>query len=430
MKKLLWNTLWTVAPGMPNPFGVIFGDVAPGKPVTLPHDAQISEERIPDCPSGNQTGYYPVKSYTYEKRFFAPESWKSERHIIEFDGVMAQALVYLNGELVASNKYGYNVFFADLDRFLRYGQENVLQVQTRNFENASRWYPGSGIYRDVWLLEGGRAHIEPQGVRLTTEELEDSGATVAALISVKNDGADAQNAVLRLTLTSPDGRESVCENTVSLLVGEMAQTHMRLFVENAALWSPDEPHLYTYAAVLTADGRELDRAEGTFGIRTLKLDARHGLRINGVETKLRGACIHADHGLTGSASLPDSEAFKLGRLKEAGFNAIRSAHHPASPALLDVCDRLGILVMDELTDIWEMPKNTADYALDFTREWKETMERMVAKDYNHPSVALYSLGNEIPEIGRRSAGKHPPRSGSHPLYHLRHQRILGYDGQA
>ncbi len=405
MKKLLWNTDWTVAPGMPNPFGVIFGDVAPGKPVTLPHDAQICEERIPDCPSGNQTGYYPVKSYTYEKRFFAPESWKSERHIIEFDGVMAQALVYLNGELVASNKYGYNVFFADLDRFLRYGQENVLQVQTRNFENASRWYPGSGIYRDVWLLEGGRVHIEPQGVRLTTEDLEDGGATVAALISVKNDGADAQNAVLRLTLTSPDGRESVCENTVSLLVGEMAQTHMRLFVENAALWSPDEPRLYTYAAVLTADGRELDRAGGTFGIRTLKLDARHGLRINGAETKLRGACIHADHGLTGTASLQDSEAFKLGRLKEAGFNAIRSAHHPASPALLDVCDRLGFLVMDELTDMWEMPKNTADYALDFTREWKETMERMVAKDYNHPSVALYSLGNEIPEIGRRSGGR-------------------------
>lgn len=405
MKKLLWNTGWTVAPGMPNPFGIIFGDVPPGRPVTLPHDGQISEERMPACPSGNQTGYYPVKSYTYEKRFFVPDSWRQQRHILEFDGVMAQALVYVNGELAVTNKCGYNVFFADIDPFLRYGEENTLQVQTRNFENASRWYPGSGIYRDVWLLEGGRAHVEQEGVRLTTEDVEDGAATVTARVSLCNDGEYAVHALLRLTLTAPDGRQSVCENVVSLLAGERTEAHMRLVVDNAALWCPDEPNLYWYAATLTAGDAALDQAEGTFGIRTMKLDARHGLRINGVETKLRGSCIHHDHGVTGAASLPDSEEFKLRGLKAAGFNAIRSAHHPASPALLDACDRLGVLVMDELTDMWEYPKNTADYALDFTLQWRDAMDRMVSKDHNHPSVVLYSLGNEIPEIGRRSGGR-------------------------
>ena len=405
MNKILFHTGWTVRPGVPNPFGVIFGSEPAAVPVTLPQDAMILEQRRPDAPSGNQTGYYPVKSYTYEKRFFAPAEWKEKQNTLEFEGVMAQALVYLNGELVTTNHYGYSQFCANLNPRLRYGEENVLQVIARSAENNSRWYPGAGIYRDVWLHQGALVHVPPEGVRLTTAELEDGYALVRADIAIENSGLEAKKLRLRLTFTAPDGRETSAENLVSVLQTETVQSHLRLVVDDPELWSPEHPALYAWQAELLDGETLLDGSEGCFGIRKLSLDARHGLRINGVETKLRGACIHHDNGLIGATTLPDAEAFRMRQLKAAGFNAIRSAHHPAGKALLDACDRLGILVMDELTDIWEMPKNSADYSLDFVSEWRLSIQRLVAKDYNHPCVVLYSLGNEIPEVGRRSGGR-------------------------
>ena len=248
-------------------------------------------------------------------------------------------------------------------------------------------------------------HVQPEGVRLTTAELEDGYALVLADIAIENSGLEAKKLRLRLTFTAPDGRETSAENLVSVLQTETLQSHLRLVVDDPELWSPEYPALYAWQAELLDGETLLDGSEGCFGIRKLSLDARHGLRINGVETKLRGACIHHDNGLIGATTLPDAEAFRMRQLKAAGFNAIRSAHHPAGKALLDACDRLGILVMDELTDIWEMPKNSADYSLDFVSEWRLSIQRLVAKDYNHPCVVLYSLGNEIPEVGRRSAGR-------------------------
>lgn len=405
MNKILFHTGWTVRPGVPNPFGVLFGSEPEAVPVTLPQDAMILEERRPDAPSSNQTGYYPVKSYTYEKRFFAPLAWKEEQNTLEFEGVMAQAMVYLNGELIAANHYGYSQFYAELNSRLHYGEENVLQVIARSAENNSRWYPGAGIYRDVWLHQGAFVHVQPEGVRLTTAELEEGSALVLADVAVENTGLEAKKLRLRVTLTAPDGRETSAENVVSILRTETVQSHLRLRVDEPDCWSPDHPALYAWRAELLDGETLLDGTEGSFGIRKLSLDARHGLRINGVETKLRGACIHHDNGVIGATTLPDAEEFRMRQLKAAGFNAIRSAHHPAGKALLEACDRLGILVMDELADMWEMPKNSADYSLDFVSEWRLSIKRLVAKDYNHPSVVLYSLGNEIPEIGRRSGGR-------------------------
>ena len=405
MKKNLFHTGWTVRPGVPNPFGVIFGSEPEAVPVTLPQDAMILEARRHDAPSGNQTGYYPVKSYTYEKRFFAPVEWKQKQNTLEFEGVMAQAMVFLNGELIAANHYGYSQFYAELNSRLRYGEENVLQVIARSAENNSRWYPGAGIYRDVWLYQGELIHVPPEGLRLTTAELEDGCALVLADVAVENTGLEAKKLRLRMTLTAPDGRETWAENVVSILQTETVQAHLRLVVDDPDLWSPGHPALYAWRAELLDGDTLLDCADGSFGVRKLTLDTRHGLRINGVETKLRGACIHHDNGVIGATTLPDAEEFRMRQLKAAGFNAIRSAHHPAGKALLEACDRLGILVMDELADMWEMPKNSADYSLDFAGEWKLSIERLVAKDYNHPCVVLYSLGNEIPEIGRRSGGR-------------------------
>ena len=404
MKKIRFNADWTMRPDVPNPFGVIFGSEPQVVPVTLPQDAMILEERCPDAPSGNQTGYYPVKSYTYEKKFFVPSEWKERQNTLEFEGVMTQAMVYVNGELVTVNRYGYSRFYAALNSYLRYGEENVLQVIARGAEQGSRWYPGAGIYRDVWLWQGNLTHIEPEGVRLTTARLEEDYAVLLADVTVRNGSLEAKRLTLRVSMTALDGRQTVTENVVSVLQMETALSHLRLVLDQPDLWSPEHPALYSYTAELLEGQNVIDRAEGKTGIRTLCLDARHGLRINGKETKLRGACIHHDNGVIGATTLPDAEEFRMRRLKEAGFNAIRSAHHPAGKALLDVCDRLGILVMDELSDIWEMPKNNLDYSLDFVCEWKHSMEDLVGKDYNHPCVVFYSLGNEIPEIGRRSGG--------------------------
>ena len=405
MNKILFNTGWTVRPGVPNPFGVLFGSEPESRPVTLPQDEMVLETRDPMSPSGNQTGYFPTKSYTYEKRFFVPAEWEKKQNTLEFEGVMAQAMVYLNGELVTTNAYGYSQFYADLNRLLRYGEENVLQVIARGFENESRWYPGAGIYRDVWLWQGERFHIEPEGVRLVTREQCDGYAIVEADVRVMNSGLEAKKLQLRVTLTAPDGKRTCQENVVSVLQTETLQAHLRLVVDDPDLWSPDHPALYACTAELFDGEVCLDKAKSSFGIRMLSLDARHGLRINGTEYKLRGACIHHDNGVIGATTLPDAERFRLEQLKAAGFNSIRSSHHPAGKALLDACDELGILVMDELSDMWELPKNSADYSLDFISEWKLTIERMVAKDFNHPSVVLYSLGNEIPEIGRRNGGR-------------------------
>ena len=404
MNKQLWNTGWEITPGVTNPFEAFFGTVAKPAPVILPQDAMILEERSPDAPSGNQTGYYPVKSYTYTKTFFAPAAWEGKQITVEFEGVMAKAAVYLNGELVTKNGYGYNQFFADLNPFLRYGEENKIEVLAISHEHASRWYPGAGIYRDVWLHEGGLTHLPPEGVRLTTERVEDC-AVVRAELRIVNRAAQARK--LRVCVCLKDGERvaASCENTVSLLAGEETVTRMKLYVDAPKLWSPESPALYTWHAELMDGDTVADSAQGSCGIRVLALDARHGLRINGVETKLRGACIHHDNGIIGATTLPDAEEFRLKKLKEAGFNAIRSAHHPAGKALLDACDRLGILVMDEVTDMWEAPKNSADYFFEFIDEWRETIRRVVSKDYNHPSVILYSVGNEIGEIGRRNGGR-------------------------
>ena len=429
MKQISWHTGWTVAPGVPNPFETLFQGAAKKKEVTLPQDAMIFEERDPHAPGAAQMGFYPAKSYTYEKKFFVPEDWKNRTTAVTFGGVMAKAIVSVNGETVYTNRHGYSGFTVDLTPYLRYGAENTLQVAALNTELASRWYSGSGIYREVELLQGGLLHIVPEGVRLTTLEV-DGYAVIGADIRLKNGGLDGKTVKLRCALLDESGKEAAfCENTVSSLAGEEQRSHMRLYVDSPRLWSPDDPQLYTYRVQILENGEELDRAEGTFGIRTLQADARRGLRINGKEVKMRGACIHHDNGIIGATTLEDAEEFRMKNLKAAGFNAIRSAHHPAGKALLHVCDRLGILVMDELTDMWTEPKNTADYSLDFPDNWQSVAERMVAKDYNHPCVVLYSLGNEIPEIGRRS-GRRLNRAIANTLRELDPTRFLtgGFNG--
>ncbi len=395
MKKTLFNHGWTVIPGVQDPFSALFRGVDAGRPVTLPHDAMIEEARDPHCESGAQSGFYPAKSYTYVKKFTAPGGWRGQRTLAEFQGVMQRALVYLNGEFLGGHDYSYTGFTVDLTPYLRYEGENELKVLALGREKASRWYSGMGIYRDVYLWQGGDIYIKQNSLKVTTEAVEDGYAVLRVEGEAVNQGVQPRTVELRLTMEGAAPLSAM----LSLAPGE-SSFFQRITVDSPDLWSPESPHMYTCTAQLLDADTVLDAEEAPFGIRTLQLDARQGLRINGKTVKLRGACIHHDNGIIGCTNLYDAERFRMEQLKAAGFNAIRSAHHPAGPSLLRACDDVGILVMDELSDMWNEPMNHQDYAQDFARDWESAAAEMVQKDYNHPSVVLYSTGNEIPEISK------------------------------
>ena len=401
MKKHTFNLGWRVKTGITQPFDAIFlGGVPAGDPVMLPQDAMIQEVRNPDCPSQNQAGYYPAKTYTYTKEFDVSADWMELENIVEFEGVMAKAMVYLNDEYVACHKYGYSSFFVDLKSYLHPGK-NTLKVVAVNQELASRWYPGSGIYRNVNLWQGQKQHFVPEGMQVTTMEASDNHASVKVAYEMANAEKETKQVLIKLEILAGDR-----------VVGEMRTGHqldrqtagcLELDLNGICLWSPDQPFLHTVRLIMTGeDGTVIDTHEEQVGIRHLSVSTQQGLCINGRTFKLRGACIHHDNGILGATELEAAAEFKLKNLRDAGFNSIRSAHNPASKALLAVCDRLGIMVMDELTDMWREQKNMNDFSMDFAATWQEETARMVRKDYNHACVVMYSTGNEIPEIGRTS----------------------------
>lgn len=408
MDKILWNTGWKVREGVADPFEAIFTKDADSlyRDVLLPHDEMIVEQRDPLCQSGKQSGYYPSKSYTFIKTFIAPEAWRDQCVLLRFDGVMSKAMVYLNDNFVVSNKYGYLQFYANLAPYLQYGKKNVLKVISITQEKSSRWYTGSGIYRDVWLYCGGSVHITPETLRVSTRFLEKDFAVLNAKVCVHNDDRVQRQVSVYLCIADSEGKK-VASGTyaVTIPAGGEGTVNVCMDAEGVIPWSDTSPVLYFIRAEVSDEKGVCDTTEERFGIRTLALDSKNGLRVNGETVKLRGACIHHDNGIIGAATLYDAEYYRAKRMKDAGFNAIRSAHNPLSPAMLDACDELGIYVMDELADMWTEPKNCNDYAIDFCSEWERDIVRLVGKDYNHPCVILYSTGNEIPEIGAPSGAK-------------------------
>ena len=336
-----------------------------GKAVTLPHDAMIWEKRSKDASDGGH-GYFPGGIYTYEKTFTAPAEWEGKNVIIEFEGVYRNCTVSLNGKEIGGHRYGYTGFTLPLEN-LNYDGENTITVVADNSQLPnSRWYTGSGIYRPVWIHVGNE--IAYRGVKITTVSVN------PAVVKVEvNATGEAKVEIL-------DG-ETVIASGVP---GEIT-------VPNAKLWSDETPNLYTCRVAVGTDV-----VEEKFGIRKIEWSPK-GLFINGKETLLRGGCVHHDHGVLGAACYDESEWRRVRILKKAGFNAIRSAHNPCSRAMLEACDFYGMYVMDESFDMWYNRKTKNDYGLDFESHWAEDTAEMVAKDYNHPSVILYSIGNEVAE---------------------------------
>ena len=355
MKKQSFNTGW----------------LCNGKSVTLPHDAQISEKRGSKA-SDSGHGYFPGGIYTYEKTFTAPAEWEGKRVILEFEGVYKNSTVSLNGKGIGGHKYGYTTFTVELTG-LNYGGENTLTVVADNSKLPnSRWYTGSGIYRPVWLYVGDEAHIEYQGVKITTVSID------PAVIRIETKAtAEVSIEILDGETVVATGSGAACDITIA----------------NAKLWSDEAPNLYT--AKVTC-GKDV--AEEKFGIRKIEWSTK-GLFINGKETLLRGGCIHHDNGIVGAATYDESEWRRVRIMKEAGFNALRSAHNPCSRAMLEACDYYGMYMMDETFDMWYNRKNKFDYGLDFEEHWAEDTAAMVKRDYNHPCVIMYSIGNEVAEPG-------------------------------
>lgn len=403
MVRSSFNADWYVLPAE-RAFNLLFMDQPEAQAVTLPYDCMLNYKRTPDADVGASGAFYPSLAVTYQKDFQVPEDWDMKWVVFEFEGVYRDAMVYINGGYAGGFPYGYSHFFVEANNFLKYGQENQIKVIART-ANDSRWYSGAGIYRNVNLLVSDAVHIVPDSYQIRVMEVDDEGAIAVVSGAIRNISRRPATICVETTIT--DGTDSLAAAQTSALTIPAGETEMfsqRLYLEHPQRWELDSPHLYTASSEVKAEGQLLDQDCSNFGIRTLALDPKHGLRINGKSVKLRGACIHHDNGLLGAASIYRAEERRVELLKQAGFNAIRSAHQPMSKALLDACDRIGMVVMDEVCDMWTSFKTPHDFSVKFPYFWESICERMVAKDFNHPSVILYSIGNEIAETGSPQGG--------------------------
>ena len=399
MRSEKWNEGWKFWSDK-DAFALVWNIPENAKDVDLPHDAMIESPAYAESPNGGNTGFRDGGNYTYVKLLELSKEELGTKRIIKFDGVYSHALVYVNEQLAGSEAYGYTTFYVDITPWLHEGT-NEIRVQVRNAGMTnSRWYSGSGIYRDVYMLTSGATYIEPDMVQVSTESVEDDFAVVSVKTTVINESLSARTLTLTTNIKDAEGNEAGAEKTSFFMKASESKTiTQRILVKEPKLWSAETPVMYCCGSELVEADEVIDSACSGFGIRTLSLDAKRGFRVNGEVTDLRGACIHHDSGMLGAATYDDSQRRQIKILKEAGFNAVRISHHPAAPALLKACDEIGMYVMDEFSDMWSRAKNDLDYALDFEKWWKTDVTLMVRKDFNHPSVVLYSVGNEIPEIG-------------------------------
>lgn len=357
-------------------------DQGPGIPVMIPHDAMLAEPRSELASSGINGSWFEGYDYLYENHFTPGPELAEKKLVLEFEGVYRKAEVSVNGQALAFRPYGYTNFYVDVTDHLNIGQDNLIQVIARNADQPnSRWYSGAGIYRPVTLWVAEPEHIRMNGIRIRTVSIDPAIVEV----SVKTTCAG----LLQLEILDGD----------QVLVSREQKTGglctMDVKLPGAQLWSPEKPKLYTCRVRFGKDEQTV-----SFGVRSLEW-GKDGIRINGERVILRGACIHHDNGVLGAACWPDAVERKIRLLKEHGYNAIRSAHNPCSKALLDVCDRLGVLVMDEYIDHWYIHKTEYDYVQYFDHWWKQDLLDMVEKDYNHPCVIMYSTGNEVSETAQQ-----------------------------
>ena len=368
--------------------------------VNLPHDWSIEGAPAKDNPTGSGGGFFPAGTGWYRKTFTSPKEWNGKRVSVEFDGVYKDATIFLNGKKLGTHPYGYTSFALDLTHYLDFSGPNVLAVRVDNSAQPnSRWYSGSGIYRHVRVVVTDSTHVAHWGVFVTTAEVSAGAAKLSLRTRVANESAEQTEVKVQTILKDRSGKQTgTAQSTITITPGKDIETSQSIDVAQPALWSPESPTLYSATTQVLRNGKIVDEVITPFGIRTLSWSAEKGLLLNGKSIKLTGGSVHHDNGPLGAAAFDRAEERKVQLLKAAGHNAVRTAHNPPSPAFLDACDRLGLLVMDEPVDSWKASKVKFDYGRDFDEWWQRDISSMVLRDRNHPSIVIWGIGNEIPEL--------------------------------
>jgi len=389
--------------------------------VDLPHDWSIEDlpgtrsPFHPDAISQVNGGFTTGGTGWYRKTFDVPAAHEGKRVVVEFEGVYMNAEVWLNGRRVGDHPYGYTSFWFDLTDKIKFGAPNVLAVKVRNEGENSRWYSGSGIYRHVWLKVLDPLHVAQWGTYVTTPEVSPASAKVKVRTRVLNEDARAARVRLLTRILDAGGAEVARAESREEMGGRAPNAgpspadghefNQDFVIRSPALWSPESPALYTAVSEVYREGELADRVETKFGVRSISFDVTNGFRLNGRTVKLKGGCLHHDNGPLGARAYDRAEERRVELLKASGYNALRLAHNPPSPAFLAACDRLGMLVIDEAFDMWGEAKNPHDYHLFFDKWWRRDIESMVLRDRNHPSIIMWSTGNEIPNRHRADVVK-------------------------
>lgn len=335
----------------------------------------------------------------YRKNIFVPSSQKDKNFELYFEGAYMNTDVWINGRHLGNHPYGYTPFVYDITDYLAYDQDNVIAVQVKNEGNNSRWYAGSGLYRHVWLTVTNPLHIITHGTYITTPTVTREMAEVVVETSIVNNYPSGNDVVIETVITDDAGnRVASIKADKKINAGNTDVFTQKTEIESPQLWSPDTPYLYNVTTRIYANNHLEDEYKSTFGIRSVSVDAQKGLLLNGVPLKLKGGCVHHDNGPLGAKAYDRAEERKVELMKANGYNAVRASHNPPSTAFLNACDRLGLLVIDEAFDMWEHGKNPQDYHLYYKTNWRKDVEVMLKRDRNHPSVIMWSIGNEIPAM--------------------------------
>jgi beta-galactosidase len=395
---------WEFQLGTPS---TIPGYGKPTRTVNLPHDFMIESDVSPDAPGKQESGYFCGGIGTYTKMLDIPAEDSGKRYVLEFDGSYMRTTVGVNGHTIARHYNGYTPFHVDVTRFLKFGQKNRLEVIIDNEAQPSgRWYTGSGLYRHVDLLSSGKINIAPWGIYAYTDHIASGVASVVIETTVENHTAEDADLWVKISFDGDKNGQLAAGDKIKVHVPacERRIARIRIAIPNAKIWDIDEPNLYVINAELTDGESVLDTDSTLFGIRTISVDAVNGFMLNGRSIKLKGGCVHHDNGILGAKSFYDAEYRRMKIHKDNGYNAIRFSHNSMSRDLLEACDRLGLLVIDEAFDVWTIAKTTHDYANYFAENWEQDLKDFIMRDRNHPCVIMWSIGNEIPERGGLSDG--------------------------
>lgn len=384
-----WRFVWADEPG----------EGADWREVRVPHDWSAEHAPEPEAAVAGHGGFAVTGVGWYERRFEAPREWAGQRVTVHFEGVYGDADLWLNGVRLSRHRYGHLPWRVELTAGLRLGEDNVLRLRVNNADQPNaRWYTGSGLLRPVWIEVRNPVYVVPDSGVTVTRSLTPAAAVVDLAAEVANMRVADATVVVEWMMRDPAGVVvATARRAVRVGAQAAATVPVSLTVPAPRAWTPAAPQRYTVAVRLTVDGHAVDRAEWTTGLRTVRVSAERGFELNGEPLKLLGGNVHADHGILGAMSLARAEERKVEGLKAAGFNAVRTAHHPPAPAFLEACDRLGLLVVDELYDGWVKQKTKQDYGRFLAEAWPTDVATWIRRDRRHPSVVLWSVGNEMYE---------------------------------